>query len=240
MSQGGLRQRSAAAITTNSNESPSVGNARRQAGTLQSMQGASPQQTGTVQKLHVSSFYSILPSFLQMLIAKVWFLTFLRPYWEERQLVLLGSYLYKFVGGKQQPKGTPVPVDSMDVFLVINNNNNKDDNIARMSNNLPAGYTTMFCVSTLRKKYYYACTSREQALTWVNSLHEARQEAVRRSMGHAVKDSYPKSWLYFDSLGNSLVQQKYRIENRLQESSLRELEMSNLTEGGPVPRGYFG
>ena len=60
------------------------------------MQSASPQHTGTVQKLHVSPLFTILPHLVQKLILTLWCFKFLRPRWETRYLILLGSYLYKF------------------------------------------------------------------------------------------------------------------------------------------------
>ena len=59
-------------------------------------------------------------------------------------------------------------------------------------------------------------------------------------MGHAHQDSYPRSWAYFDTLGEGLRKQKDRIRRRMEEKSIGELEMSQLSEGGPVPRGYYG
>jgi PH domain len=220
--------------------SPNTSTMKQSTGlTVHSMQAASPQQTGKVMKLHVSPFYTILPRFLQKWILKIWFLSFLRPSWKARYLILLGSYLYKFQDEQnpnQQPKGAPIPVDGVDVHLAGSN----EDAVVALSQQLLVGYTTVICVSTLRKKYYFACASREEALTWVNSLRDGRQEAVTRAMGHAVRDSYPQSWTYFDSLGNSLVKSKDRIRTRMEQSNLRELEMSNLTEGGPAPKGYYG
>lgn len=208
---------------------------------VQSMQAASPQQDGMVMKLHVSPLYSILPRFLQKWILKLWFLSFLRPSWKPRYLMLLGSYLYKFKDGdqrniNQQPKGAPVPIDGIDAHLVGANENS----VVALTQQLLVGHSTVFCISTLRKQYYYACVSRKEALTWVNGLREARQEAVTRSMGHAARDSYPQSWTYFDSLGANLVSSKDRIRTRIEQGNLRELEMSNLSEGGPAPRGFYG
>ena len=235
-----LRQR---AVNTGPNTAAAM--KQRSTGlTIQSMQAASPQQTGTVMKLHVSPLYTLMPRFMQKWILKFWFLSFLRPSWKPRYLILLGSYLYKFKDddqhhlSSQQPKGAPVPIDGIDVHLV--DGANEDAVVALTQQQLRSGYTSVFCISTLRKQYYYACVSREEALTWVNGLREARQEAVTRSMGHAARDSYPQKWTYFDSLGANLVNSKDRIRTRIEQSNLRELEMSNLTDGGPAPRGFYG
>ena len=206
---------------------------------LQSTLAASPQQAGKVQKLHMSSFFTILPKFLQRWIHQLWFLSFLRPSWKPRYLVLLGSFLYKFPDDErhdQQPKGSPIPIDEADVHLV---GVHEDSAVSFCKDMLTAG-STVICVSTLRKRNYYACSTREEALTWLNSLREAKQEVVTRSMGHASQDSYPQSWTYFDSLGRSLLNSKDRIHQRIAQSNLRELELSNFSDGGPAPRGFYG
>jgi hypothetical protein len=218
--------------------------------TVQSMQKSSPQHMGDVRKLHVSMMYLLLPRWMQRWIWKLWCLSFLRPSWEPRYLILLGSYLYKFKKGhggdwmRQPPTGSPVPLDHAHVHLVdasASRSSPEDAVIVALQkwSGLDAG-TSVFCISTLRKKYYYACLNQDDAVVWINTLREARQEAMTRTMGHATKDSFPSSWTHYDNIGASLLRRKERIRTRLQESNLRELEMSNLMEGGPIPRGYYG
>lgn len=205
---------------------------------------ASPQEHGLVQKLHVPLFYSIFPYFIQKCLASIPVLKQLvSPRWETRYLVLLGSYLYKFddEGYKKvapsQPKGSPLALSSIDVYIV-----DKDDlrnlSFEGQREFLEAG--TVFCVSTFRKQYYYSVSDHEQATVWVNSILDARQEAIKRSMGHADKDSYPKAWVYFDHLGRNLKNQKERIRIRVERKDIQELEMSQLKEGAPFSSGYFG
>ena len=218
--------------------------------TVQSLERALPQHTGRVQKLRVPFLYTMLPRFLQRIVLKAWCFTFLRPVWQSRYLIVLGSYLYKFKcdDGRnsldQQPNGAPVRLDHMNVYLVTTNSGH-DDYDALIAQNVLNKNTRdkgscVFCIVTFRKKYYYACANHEEALLWVNTLRESCQESVTRTMGHAVKDSFPSNWRYFDALGEDLVNRKDRIRTRLQQSNLRELEMSNFSEGGPLPRGYFG
>lgn len=218
--------------------------------TVRSMQKASPQHMGDVRKLDVSVVYLMLPRWIQRWIWKLWCLSFLRPSWKPRYLILLGSYLYKFKkshGGDwmtQPPTGSPVPLDEVSVHLLdasaIRRSSEEDAMVALCKwSGLDTG-SSFFCISTFRKKYYYSCANPEEALVWVNTLREARQEVMTRTMGHATKDSVPSSWTHYDNIGASLVRRKERIRTRLQESNLRELEMSNLMEGGPIPRGYYG
>ena len=206
---------------------------------------ASPQEHGLVQKLHVPVFYSILPYFIQKCLASVPMLKQLVcPRWETRFLVLLGSYLYKFEDdgfnkkdAPSHPKGSPLALDSIEAYIVDKDalRNLSLDQERRF---LEAG--TVFCVSTFRKQYYYCVSDHEQATVWVNSILDARQEAIKRSMGHAEKDSYPKAWEYYDQLGRNLKKQKERIRMRVERKELQELEMSQLTEGAPFSSGYFG
>jgi hypothetical protein len=77
-------------------------------------------------------------------------------------------------------------------------------------------------------------------MLWVRSLQEARQETITRNMGHASTMPYPRSWQYFDSLGKGLAKSKERIKQRLEDSRMREMEMTNFAEAGPLPSGYHG
>jgi PH domain len=213
--------------------------------TVRSMQRASPQHMGNVMKLQVSIPFTLLPRFLQRWILKLWFLSFLRPSWQPRYLILLGSYLYKFKNDRgdllsQKPNGSPVRIDDINVHIVNSADRDGNDAVVAIHSFDNITHLSVFCVSTFRKNYYYACTNHDEAMVWVNTLREAHQEVITRTMGHASKDSFPSSWTYYDNLGKDLVERKDRIRLRLQQSNLRELEMSNLTEGGPIPRGYFG
>lgn len=204
---------------------------------------ASPQEHGYVLKLHVSPFFMLLPRFLQKLISKIWLLKWFAPKWERRYLILLGSYLYKFTDTySTTPKGSPIQIDAVNVNLIGSTSDISfdDQGVAEALQSLPRGCDAVFVVSTLRKRHYYATSDRDQALTWVNSLRQARQEAITRSMGHAPSDSYPTSWIYYDSLGKSLLRSKNRIRAKLEERNLRELEMSSIGGGGSFPRGYYG
>jgi hypothetical protein len=214
--------------------------------TVPQMLKASPQQHGLVMKLHVSPLYGFFPLFLQRLIARIWCLSFLAPKWESRYLILLGSFLYKFtdnlsLNSKDTPKGSPVPIETVDVEIIeLSSLAREYHPMAMALQKLPPGFTCVFSVSRLHKTHYYACQNREQATEWLNSLREARQEAITRRMGHAPDASFPKAWTNFDNLGRNLMKSKDRIRASMEENSRRELEMSNLTEGGPFPRGYHG
>ena len=62
---------------------------------------------------------------------------------------------------------------------------------------------------------------------------------ITRNMGHA-NVPYPSSWKYFDTLGNSLVKSKIRIQNReWQHSQIVRNEME-MTEFITSSGGYHG
>lgn len=106
---------------------------------------------------------------------------------------------------------------------------------------LPPGCSAVFTVSTFGKSQYFAVSTREEATTWINSLREARQAAITRSMGHASHVPYPKSWEYYDGLGTSLYRRKERIWKRLEESNMKQMEMNTVGDvAGSMPRGYYG
>lgn len=198
-------------------------------------------------KLRIPAFFSILPRFLQKIICQYSCLSFLAPSWERRFLILCGGYLYKFRNDTDphaEPKGTPLPIDTVDINLLDDPKNKGlyQDMDASLAFAMlpPPACSGAFMVSTLRKKHYYATSTADDASIWVNSLRQARDEAIKRKMGHAPSASYPTAWTHYDRLGKSLADRKDRIRRRLEESSTREMEMSNLSDGGTVPRGYFG
>lgn len=174
---------------------------------------------------------------MKRVASKFPFLSFLLPSWKPRYLVLLGSFVYKFAEDKGKPKGSPIPLDSLDVQLVMRSD--PDLMFLDFEKDIPSGYGAVFCISNLRKKYYFACSDISEATTWINSLRQARQESVTRSMGHAPQDSYPPKWKYFDSHGRSLLKSKDRIHMKMEQQSLHEMELIGIS-GGPIPRGYYG
>lgn len=220
--------------------------------TVPQMLKASPQHHGRVMKLQVSPFYTLLPKFLQKWIAASWCFSFLAPSWQPRYLILLASFLYKFdaqalQNPKMTPKGSPIPIESVHVQVLLPEpttapaRDHQHSSMATIAlQNLPAGCTAVVAVSKFRNTQYYAVSCTQEATTWAAALAEASQEAITRSMGHAPDESFPASWKYFDSLGASLVKRKDRIRERVEQSNLRELEMTGLQDGGPLPRGYHG
>lgn len=204
-----------------------------------------PQHHGEVLKLHIPLLYSVLPFFVQRFILK-WSSLFalfgLVPTWKKRYLILCGSFVYKFRDVSSSiPKGSPFDVETTSTDVIrINNTNNKNLLYTPLQiDRLPIGYEGLFVVSTFRKRHYYAVTNTEEALVWSRCTNEARQETITRNMGHA-NVPYPSSWKYFDTLGNSLVKSKIRIQNRERQHSQivrNEMEMTEfITSSG----GYHG
>ena len=198
---------------------------------------SSPQHEGSVLKLHIPILYSVLPRFLQSLAKKIpWLSRLLAPRWERRHLILLGSYLYKFLDDKHPskgPKGSPLVLSAMSFELI---------SLQRLQNEVglcppPTGH--VIAISTIRKRHYYALQSREAAAEWVCALQRARQEAITRSMGHSPPGSFPKSWTYYDSIGANYAARKERIRTRAETRNLQEMEMHSLNDAGPMPTGYF-
>mmetsp|Transcript_22774 Transcript_22774/g.31828 ORF Transcript_22774/g.31828 Transcript_22774/m.31828 type:complete len:239 (+) Transcript_22774:29-745(+) len=234
-----LRQRSGA-TTTVSNEVDDLVLRSDSGLSASSMMAASPSQSGKVMKLHVPALYSLCPAFIQRLLLSWNFLSFLAPTWKERHLILIGDFLYKFnQENSSLPKGTPFSIETIESRVCSNNAKYTDERDFAL-NHLPPGYQAVFIVSTLRRRHYYAVSSREECSTWVQSLADARQEKIKRSMGHAGNMPYPRSWEYFDSRGRSLLKSKERIKAKIEETHVKEMEMTNFAEGGPMPRGYYG
>ena len=233
----GLRNRSA--IGTSMRKSQDNEDVLMRAGaglSASAMINASPSQQGTVFKLQVPLLYSVLPAFLQRIICSWSCLACLAPIWKERYLIQIGNFLYRFEDSQSKtPKGAPVALDSVQVRMASSLNEDGMEFAA-----LPPGVGAVFCVSTYRKRQYYAVSSREETVAWTNSIRDGREEATRRSMGHTQNVPYPKSWEYFDNLGMNYLNSKERIKSKLAEKEAKEMEMTNFVEGGPIPRGYFG
>ena len=202
-----------------------------------SMLQASPSQAGPAMKLHIPILFTILPSFLQILIK--YCLKSLAPKWKPRYLIQIGSYLYKFSDeGSRVPKGSPLPVEDLDVYL-LDDLHNGVDGVHHFDSLSVADYQGFFCVATLRKRQYFAVPTAEDATVWVNTLRQARQDAITRRMGHARDQPYP--FKYFDSLATSMVKSKDRIRTRIQNSHMREVELTAIGSGSAnfMSQGYI-
>jgi hypothetical protein len=237
-----IRRRTAGSTTVmqSTNEDEEFISSRNGAGlSVAAMMKASPSQSGRAIKLHVPLLFSILPTFIQRIVSSIGLLRCIAPAWKERFLIQIGGFLYKFGHDTAKtPKGTPFAIDSVDVQLV--ERDGEYDGAEFAIRNLPPGYKGVFVVSTLRKKHFYAVRTRDEALVWVNTLRQGRQEAITRSMGHASHMPYPQSWSYFDALAKTFLKSKERIKARMEETSIREMEMSTMGERGPAPRAYYG
>lgn len=227
---------SAAAAATNKNDEDDVLTTRSGAGlSANSMIAASPSHHGKVYKLQIPLLFSVLPSFLQRIICSWACLSFLAPKWKERYLIQIGNYVYRFkTPTSTTPKGAPVLLEMVNARLLTS----REDGVEFVAT--PPSVGAVFCLSTYKKKQYYGVSSRDEAMTWINSIEEGKQEAIRRSMGHANDMPYSKSWQYFDNLGKNLVKSKERIQTKIAESEIREMEMSSFGERGALPRGYYG
>lgn len=239
MNANGLRQRSVSSSETkqrNVSAMPGL--------SIAALESASPQNTGYVMKLSIPMFYSILPRFIQCrlksLITRFPFLSAILPMlprWKHRYIILVGSFLYKYSEGKDEPKGSPLRLQPLE-FTILSQNELEsllDDNLM----DLPENHSSILSVESARKKYYFACKDRDEAQTWLNSLRQAQQETISRSLGHAPVDSYPSKWNYLDKLGNQLLKRNTDINVRMEKSKMCEMELVGLS-GGPIPRGFYG
>ena len=197
---------------------------------------ASPIHAGTAMKMHIPVFYSFLPSSIQWLLSSGWCPRSWSPQWKRRYLIALGGYLYRFKDENgSTPKGAPITIDTTDARII-----SRDDTDGNEFNILldlvPDGHT-VFEVSSLTKTQYFAVESREEAVAWVNSLRQMRQDAITRNMGHSKDVPYPKKWESFDASAKRLQDHKTRIKNRMDDLDRKEQEMQNL--GGSGSMGYF-
>merc|ERR1712038_460679 len=220
---------------------------------------SSPTHFGPVRKLKVPLFYTLLPTFFQTLLQ--WIipcsntlscLSWLKPTWNDRFLILIGTHLYRFTNGRATTvKGCPIPLHTIDVSLVPHTTfdqylHSHDPDMALYLSHIPpncGGCFTIRCSNGERR--YYATSSLEQATLWVNSIRERQQEELQRKMGHANNMPYPKEWTYCNLLGEAHVQRNTRIKDWMREKRLKEeMEMVELNSGGIIgsvmPSGYYG
>lgn len=189
-----------------------------------------PVTLPSVYKLHVPLVYTMLPEFLQNRVSPYGTVSYLlAPSWKERELILCGSYLYRFLKmTSNSPKGAPVSLQGVQAKIIEEGDDDLDNiGLDAIIANLPPGIKTVFAVNSFGKQRYFATASREDALTWVNSIRQARQEAITRSMGHS-KVPTPQSWDYFDERAKALIKKKERIKRRANESTVREFDTGGM------------
>ena len=157
----------------------------------QALLGASPIHSGVTMKMHVPIIYSFLPSSIQWILSsrccpKSW-----SPQWKQRYLIALGSYLYKFKNDNgSSPKGSPLPIETSEVRMISRDDVAADEfNI--VTDCLPPDCNAVFEVTSVGKTQYFAVQSREEAMIWVNSLRQMRQDTITWKMGHSKGIPYP-------------------------------------------------
>lgn len=212
---------------------------------------ANPNHHGKVLKLHIPTLFLFLPKFLRRILMLsrccklLPFSSTIVPSWIERELILLGNFVYRFEDDHSiEPKGTPIPMDSTNTNVITLSRivpgvlDGFDMNTI-IKATLPLGYKGFFVIDSNGgdKVHYFATTTEEDALIWVNSLLAGRKECITRKMGHAGQIPYPTSWKMIDNLGEDLFKRKERVKNKLRTMEANEFELSN---SGSLPRGYYG
>mmetsp|Transcript_17129 Transcript_17129/g.35743 ORF Transcript_17129/g.35743 Transcript_17129/m.35743 type:complete len:240 (-) Transcript_17129:169-888(-) len=203
------------------------------------LMAASPIHSGPVMKMHVPAIFSFLPSPIQWLLTtrccpKIW-----APQWKPRFLIALGGYLYRFKDENgSSPKGAPTPLDVCSDCRIITREDDEYGEFNAVTDCVPDGYNVVFEVSSVGKTQYFAVESREEALTWVNSLRQGQQDVITRNMGHS-KIPYPKEWTAFDASAKRLRDQKLRIKQKLEQLDKKEQEMQTMGAGGSIGGGYY-
>ena len=178
---------------------------------------------------------------------------------------------------QSQPKGRPIAVISANIFLLSKN----DMECIQTHNNMMTTALLLrppqpqpllqeslssyhiFAVSSSSSSVYhsnnhqktqYFCVPGpiEEAQAWVNALHQAQEDGIRRELGHVPKDSYPSAWKHFDALGDGLLQTQDCLERHMAATThsqtamlFPELELSPATTsvgvgGAGGGGGYYG
>ena len=146
-------------------------------------------------------------------------------------------------------KGCPIDLKSMTVSSLRLANNGSTvisaSNTKIVLEDIPSfqncnGY---FTITTNGKSKHYATETQLEAQTWLNTLHQARQECITTSMGHSRKPT-SRQVEYVNRMGKSIVDRKERITNLIRKKELDEIELMCMNGSGgsasALPRGYFG
>jgi hypothetical protein len=212
----------------------------------------SPTHHQAVIKLHVPYAYQFLPTYMQRWIMCTACLAehkWLAPKWKVRYLILTGNYLYRYKNEySTTPKGMPILVEHSKARMVIINDdeggeNAEEEGIQFALDRLPVGTQGVFAVQVYgpdAKTHYYGVPTVEDARVWVQSLQQSKQEAITTNLGHS-KLPQPKSWAYYNKLGDRYVERKERIKARIAEYNTREMEMTAMSTGVPLSdtRGVY-
>jgi len=191
--------------------------------------------------------------------------TWFQPFWNERYLIAIGSYLYKFQPNsttttpinitsastnttstntthtnpntdKMTIKGSPLPLDQLSMSLtsqtqfgIIDHHHHHHHRTTTLPSHPQCnGY---FYITYNCKTNYYATSTREDAITWINTLNQLKQETITRQMGHAKYKGYEDKYVYLDMLALRLSEKKHRIKERLRRGSRSDMmEMVNVMD----------
>ncbi len=194
------------------------------------------------------------------------------PYWVERYCIVIGNYLYKFQPNengngngngpdgtknmKMKMKGSPIPLEQMTLSpllhlspsgIVVSSANAEADmdiDISMIPANIHCkGYFAIESSSnTKTKTCYYATETQLDAQTWINVLHNARQECITQKLGHSKKPT-DRNVEYLNKMAKKIIHGKERISNLIKRREMEEVELTCLHGSGTfsgMPRGYYG
>lgn len=137
--------------------------------------------------------------------------------WRERELILCGNFLFRYTNSNsRKPRGTPMDLYKTQSRIIDEDSDEfKNFNFGSISTQLPIGIDTIFCVKSMGKSYFFAA-EHEDAITWVNSINQARLEAIKRSLGHS-RYSYPEMHKCIDELAGIYIRGKEKMKPNLNQ-----------------------
>ena len=98
----------------------------------------------------------------------VWLFPCIWDKWQPRFLVLIGSFLYRYIDESScMPKGAPIPLDTATVSIRKGQGQ------------------FCFILSNFQKTYEFRAKSPAEARQWVAAIQQRAADAVRERMGHA-------------------------------------------------------
>ena len=158
-----------------------------------SLKGSSPSLSIIATQLPTPPmFFSCLPAFLVSLLAP-----FILSAPKDRELLLVGGYLYKFEKGPAKKLcGTPIPLRSL----------NAEVQVTTGTSSLHLTITS----STTTKHRYYQLPNEDDYDFFIATVRERKVENIKREMGHTEVET--EGWKRADRAASSLVKRKGRID----------------------------
>ena len=176
-------------------------------------------------KISLTVSLSFLVAILPINLARLFsFSSWLFKIKKKREILVVGSFLYKFEAGKL--KGCPVSLEAIDGLKILSSSNSSsntdEDNLVVWWNDMAGA--PIVKVSTFDKSIYLRFASVEISDLFVSSVRERKNEVLKESLNHQHEGLGDDKIKRFDRDAQRLVERSLRIKksvSRVEETELR-------------------